>query len=306
MTEAQRTELGAAAYKLASSVQAGDSGAVQAATIAKFAADFSQTGYLIHSVAPRLAGNTLAVTQVYLLDASNRTPSDSSDADFSCPLTGTAAETDFSISGLPQGRYAFALVESTGARPWVLSFLLQAEGSSWKMAGFYPHPRDAAGHSGSWFWSEARADAKASKPWLAWVLYGEADELLRPAAFVSTTNLDRLRSEMRASVPQALSDGVSERTPLALPGPNGATFRITSLGSEASEDGKQLNLVLHLHTEPGADANAATARNVAAGTALLAAHPELRSGFDNVWVIADAAGSSPFVTERPMRDFGPK
>ena len=185
---------------------------------------------------------------------------------------------------------------------------MQADGR-WRVST--PHRRDAAGHNGVWYWSAARADAKAGKPWLAWLLYGEADQLLRPANFVSTTNLDRLRSETRSVVPPALAGGLNAGTPLAIAGPNGAEFRITGLSSEASADGKQLNLIVHLKADASSgsssgsqgDASAETARNLAAAGTLLSAHPELRPGFDNLWVIAEAPGANPFVTERPMGDF---
>lgn len=307
MTAAQRADVAGAAFRLAHAVLSGDSSAVQAATIAPYATNFAQTAYLIRTTSAQTSGENLAVTQAYLLDATSRTANDTSDADFSCPLSGTAAETDFSIAGLPPGRYAFAMVEASGTNPWLLSFLLQADasGSGWKMAGFYPHGRDAAGHDGLWYWTTARADAKAGKAWLAWVLYGEADQLLRPATFVSSTNLDRLRSELRSATPSTLSDGISNTTPLALTGANGAAFRITGLNSEASDDGKRLNLIVHLRADPAVPAtgDAATARNLAAGSALLSAHPELRSGFDQLWVIAEGAGGSPFVTERPIAEF---
>lgn len=302
MTPEARASAGAAAYKLASAVLTGNSGAVQSDTIAAYATNFDQTGNLIHATASKLTGDSVAVSQIYLLDASNRTASDSSEAEFSCPLAGTSAETDFAISGLPKGKYAFAMVEASGPNPWLLSFLLQADGSGWKMAGFYPHRRDAAGHNGLWYWTVARADAKTGKPWLAWVFYGQADELLRPANFVSTTNLDRLRSETRTVAPTQLSAGLSAETPLAVAGPNGADYRITGLNSQSSDDGKQLNLVVHLRSDGQGDTNAATARNLAAGTALLAAHPELRSGFDNLWVLAEAPNTNPFVTVRPMTE----
>ncbi len=304
MTAEGRSAVSAAAYTLASAVAKGDAATVQAATIPAFATNFAATANLIHVTAARVGSDSFAVTHLYLLDASGRTANDTSDADFSCPLTGSAAETDFSIGGLPAGRYAFAMVEASGANPWLLSFLLQADPSGgWKMAGFYPHAREAAGHAGLWYWTVARADAKSGKPWLAWLMYGQADELLRPANFLSTTNLDRLRTETRAAAPPTLSGGLSSTTPLALAGTGGADFRITALASQSSEDGKQLNLVMHLRADAVTDTNAAAARNMAAGVALLSAHPELRSGFDNLWVIAEAPNSNPFVTERPIGEF---
>lgn len=304
MTLEQRTAVGSAAYKLAMAVGKGDTATVQSGAMPALATNFVATANLIHGLAPSLGADSFAVTQLYLLDASGRSAGDASEADFSCSLKDSAAEVDFSIAGLPAGRYAFAMVEGSGPNPWLLSFLLQADaGGGWKMAGFYPHRREAAGHAGIWYWTVARADAKSGKPWLAWLMYGEADELLRPANFLSTTNLDRLRGERRDAAPPALSGGLSDATALAMRGPNGAEFRVTGLASQSSDNGKQLNLVMHFRADSLADANAAAARNMAAGTALLGAHPELRSGFDNLWVIAEAPNVNPFVTERPIGEF---
>ncbi len=302
MTAQQRGELGTAAMTLASAVLAGDAARVRSSTVAQFAGDFNTTAYLVRTTASRTAGDQLAVTQAYLLDASTRPAGDGSQVEFACALAGSPSETDFAIPGLPTGRFAFVMVEARGANPWLLAFLLQQEGGAWKMAGFYPHERTAAGHDGLWYWTPARADAKANKPWLAWVLYGEADQLLRPAGFVTSANLDKLRNEERTSAPEPLSNGLSAGTPLSVVGPNGASYRVTSLGAQTAEGGKVLNLVMHIEAQAGLVGDAATSRNVAAATALLSAHPELRQGFDNIYVLADAPGTSPVVVQKPMSE----
>ena len=302
MTAQERNEIGSAAYTLASAVLANDAARLRANTVSQFAGDFNQTAYLMRTTSERIAGDSLAVTQAYLLDASGKTAGAGSEADFACPLTGTVSETDFAIPGLPPGRFAFAMVEAAGPRPWLLAFLLQGENGSWKMAGFYPHERSVAGHDGLWFWTAARADAKANKPWLAWVQYSEADNLLRPASFVSSGNLDKLRGEQRTAAPEPLTNGLSAATPMALQGPGGAVFQVTSLGAQSGDGGRVVDLVMHIEAGQEAAGEAATARNVAAATALLTAHPELRDGFANVFVIADASGQAPFVVQRPIRD----
>ena len=119
------------------------------------------------------------------------------------------------------------------------------QGSAWKLAGFYPHARSAAGHDGLWYWTTARADAKAGKKWVAWVLYGEADQLLRPANFITTTHLDQLRSERHTNAPAELSEGISADTPLVIKAKDGSEFRFTALSAAATDDGKGLDLVLH-------------------------------------------------------------
>lgn len=297
-----RSSLAESAANFATEVKSGNVAALKSLAIAEYAANFSAAGALISDTASKLNGDTLKVTQLYQLDARSRKSGDASDADFSCPLANAADETDFSISGLPPGLYGFVMVEAVGARPWLLSFLLRQEGGSWKLAGFYPHARTAAGHDGLWFWISARDDAKAKQLWYAWLLYGEADTLLRPANFASSTNLDKLRSEQRAATPPELANGISPETPLVIKG-DGKEFRFTSVAAAGSDDGNRLNLVLHLQADDtAADATSQVARNRAAVSAFLNAHKELRQGFDGVILIAEKAGSDPFVTEQRMTE----
>ena len=322
MSPEVRTGLSDAALSVAQAVKANDAAKVQAATVAEYAAGtaFAPTAFLVQATAGKLVGDSLRVSQIYELDAQGRKVGDSSEADFSCLLTGTASETDVGIAGLPPGMYGFAMVEATGDRPWLLSFLMRQDGGAWKMAGFYPRARTAAGHDGLWYWTTASDDAKAKQLWLAWLLYGEADQLLRPANFVTSTNLDRLRSEQRSAVPPELGDGISAQTPLVVKASDGTDYSFTSIGAEGSEDGKELDLMLHLRVvDPNAaggdpngvkagdangakavDLNAAKARNRAAAKALLDAHKELRKGFDRVLVFTESEGQAPLVTDETM------
>jgi hypothetical protein len=306
MTSDIRGGISDAALQLARAVLEGDGSKVQATTIAEFASAsaFAPTLALVQSTSSRLGNDALHVAQIYELDASSRATADTSDADFSCPLMGTTSETDFAISGLPRGLYGFAMVEATGDHPWLLSFLLRDDGGVWKLAGFYPRARTAAGQEGAWYWKSARTYAKADELWLAWIFYGEADELLRPANFVTSTNLDRLRSERRAAAPPELMGGVSANDPLVVKANDAkgvaTEYRFTGMFAASSEDGKELNLILHLRTDDLTDPAAATARSKAAAQAMLDAHIELRQAFHGVWVFADSAGHEPLVTEQTI------
>jgi hypothetical protein len=303
MTADMRTGLADAALSLAQAVKAGDAAKVQEATVAEYGGvAFGPTAALVQSTAGKVAGDSLQVTGVYALDAKGRKAGDTSDADFSCVLVGTAAETDFSIAGLPPGLYGFAMVEAIGERPWLLAILMRQDEGVWKMAGFYPRARTAAGHDGLWYWKAARDHATAKELWVAWLFFGEADKLLRPANFATSTTLDKLRAEQRAAVPAELADGIGEATPLVVKASDGKEYSFTGVDAEGSEDGKQLSLVLHLRTEAGADAEAGKARNKAAVKALLEAHKELRQGFDRVLVFAEAPGQSPLVTDGTMQE----
>lgn len=306
----QRQMLADATLQLANAVKSDDAGSVGKMADTDIAANFAPTGFLIRNLSEVIGGDTVQVTQLYQLDANAHVAGQGAPADFSCPLATGASEVDFSIQGLPPGLYAFTMAEASGPRPWMLSFLLHQQGGQWKMAGFYPHTRAAAGHDGLWFWNEARTQAKAGHSWSAWLRYGTADLLLRPANFVTTTHLDKLRSERSAAAPPELRDGLTAETPLVIKTPAAAgakpgattldTAAITGLTAEGSEDGKRLNLVIHYRGDaPAGDSAAARARNQAVAQALLAAHPELRNGFDSVLVFADTTGGQPFATEFP-------
>jgi hypothetical protein len=306
MTPDIRDGLSAAALTLARAVQVADVTKVQGMTIAEFssASAFGPTQSLIRATASRMGNGELRVVQIYELDARSRAANDSSDADFSCALTGSTSETDFAISGLPRGLYGFAMVETTGDRPWLLSLLLRQDDGVWKLAGFYPRARSAAGEDGVWYWKTARTYAKADELWLAWIFYGEAVELLRPANFVTTANFDRLLAERRKNAPAELIGGIDANHPLVLKASDdkGGTveYRFTGISAQGSEDGKELNLILHIPVDGVGDAAAAVARSKAAAKALLDVHIELRQAFNGVWIFADSEGHEPLVTEQTI------
>lgn len=298
-----RSSVADAAMALASDVKNANVAKLKSEAIDEYAANFTAASLLIQNTAGQISGDTLQVTQMYLLDASNRKNADQGDADFSCALAGSSAETDFSIAGLPPGIYAFVMVEATGPRPWLVSMLLRQEAGHWKLAGLYPHARTAAGEDGLWYWKKARYAAKANQLWYSWLLYAEADDLLRPSNFTTSTNLDKLRSEQRSATPSELADGISESNPLVIKGADGTQYRLTSLGSEGSEDGKRVNVVLHYTGDASVVAVAQEmAKNAGAAAALVDAHKDLRQGFDGVIVVADVPGRPPFVTEQKMNE----
>ena len=306
MPAAQREGLAEAAGAVAGLLQAGDVFQVRAAYASGIPVDASNDA-VVRTLAGHLNHATLRVAQVYLLDASGL-KAGTATADFSCALAGSTSETDFSIANLPTGVYGFAMVEAAGGgQPWVLTLLLQQQGGGWKLAGFSSHARTVAGHDGLWYWTAARGRADAKQPWAATVLYNEAFALLQPAAYVSSTHLDKLSTELRNAAPPELQNGVSAETPYVLTAKAGGEFRFTDISAAGSDDGARLLLVLHY--SPAAPAGAATAlpdgaagraRNVAAAAAFLGAHPEVRPVVQGVTVFADVAGGLPFATQHAV------
>jgi hypothetical protein len=304
MTAADRQGLAAAAHGLAEKVQADDVSGLRAATAAEYAKDFGGIGEVVASTAAHVKGGTLKVEQVYLLDGTQlKRGADGSvpDAQFFCSLNKSAAEADFSISGLAPGRYGFAIVDvPDGSAPWRLSFLLRQDQGQWEMAGFYPKPLLAAGHNGLWYWSQARLLTAQKEHWNAWLYYQQAESLLRPTNFIQSTHLEKLKTEEAAAAPTALSEGISADAPLVVKGADGAEYHFTALGVDDSLGNDKVDVMAHLKVDQIGDAAAARKRNSDAMDALLAAYPELRKPFHGVWMVAEVPGQNPFATEEAM------
>ena len=294
-----------AALGLATAIQSGDIARVQALSSSDVAANFTPTASLIRSTSAKIIGETIKLSQVYQLDASQRVAGDPSEADFSCALSGSTSEVDFAIPALPPGVYAFAIAEVVGPRPWVLALVLRRDAGVWKLAGFSAHVTAVGGHDGRWYWLSAQDALKTQQPWRAWVLFGEAQSLLQPASFVSSTNLDQLIAERRAAAPPEISQGFGIESPLVIKSASSTDYKFTAIASEASTDGQTLDLHLHILAGPSADPAAERAYNHSAAQVLLSAHKELRQGFDTVWVFAESPGQAPFVTDEKITEITP-
>ncbi len=299
MQPTDRAALAEAARELAGKMQAGDAAGLETGTIPELTKDFSGIRGAVAELAPHLKGDTLAVDQVYLLDATALGAG--SEAQFFCTLNHSQAEVDLSIAGLTAGTYGFAVVYGTGPSPWRVSLLMRRDAGKWLLAGFFPGPTQAAGHDGVWYWREARRLNAAKQPWTAWLYYTEAQALLRPAGFVQSTHLERLQDEQKAAAPPALSSGVSESTPLVIKGQDGKEYRITGLSLEALAGRSRVDVVVRLD-EPSTDAAELRLRGDGMAQALVSAYPELRSSFEGVLVSLEAAGRLPLVTEHRMSD----
>ena len=301
MTPADRETLAAAASALAAKIQADDEAGIKATTIAEFQGNFTGIAQAIAATSAKVKTEKPQVDGLYLLDASmlKAGPGGNPDASFSCPLSHSASEVDFSIPSLPPGKYAFATVWMDGASPWQLSFLMRQDAGKWMLAGLYPKPATADGHDGLWYWKTGRNYVAQKQSWAAWLYLQEAQQLIQPAGFMSSTHLEKLQTELSTAAPPAVANGISADAPLVIQGPAGQEFHITSLNVV---DALGLDVAAHIKVDALGDAAAARKRNIDAATALVTAHPELRNSFHGVWVFSDAPGNAPYATEFAMAD----
>src|SRR3954447_14207326 len=110
MAEADRDGLAGAARGMAEKVLANDAAGLRALMIPEYAKDATAIQSAVGNAAAKVKGATLVVEQIYLLDASDmKRAADGSapNAQFSCTLNKSINAVDFSISGLPPGKYGF-------------------------------------------------------------------------------------------------------------------------------------------------------------------------------------------------------
>lgn len=328
MAAGDRTALANAARAVASAVQSNDPATLRALSSADIQQNFGALQYMVAMTSPKLSGAAPQVEQVYLLDASTMKPGDnSSEAQFFCSLNKTTQEVDFTIQGLTPGHYGFAMVNiQSRPAPWRLSMLLRQDtGGKWLIAGFYPKPLTLAGHDGVWYWTQARSYAQNKQPWNAWLFYQAAQTLLRPADFVLSSHLEKLRNEATAAAPPALSDGVSPDTPLVLKAASpSASFPAATKGQPAATAAQQAAadfrftdlsladptiptagtpmLSVHMRADALPDPAAARQRNMDAARALLSWYPELRKPFETISITTESPNQPPLTTTSAIAD----
>lgn len=280
---------------MAAEVQQGNTQALQQQTIPAVASNFGGIAATINRLKPLLQGATITVDDLYYLDASTEA-ANTPQTEFFC---GTRIVT-LTFHNLPPGKYALAIVHATGVqKPQHISLILSENSPDhWMLAGFLAKPMVMAGHSGLWYWEQARNYASKKQDWAAWFYYLTAADLLSPAPFLVSPNLQKLNSEMNAA------------KPANLPGPapmmlnvNGSSFEVMSVGTTTTFGTLDLEVQYQPSTAQLAELrNPTTARNqvVSVMTALLTHYPELRTAFHGIWVRADQGSATVFALDLPM------
>jgi len=297
MTVAQRDALASAARTLAHDVQSGNTQALRDNTLPAVAADFSGIAASANNLKPLMQNATITVEELYLLDASGESAG-AAQTDFYC---GTRIVT-IDIPNLPPGKYALAILHATGvSQPQQLSLILSETGENhWVLAGFFSNRMIEAGHDGLWYWARAREYAQKKMNWNAWFYYQTAISLLRPAPFLSSPNFEKLQQEANRARPENLPEATQ---PVMLNMEGSTPVELTTVNISGAFGG----LDLEVHYIPSTaqlaqlhDPVAARKQAIAVMTALLAQHPELRSGFRGLWVRADQGGGSIYALDLPM------
>jgi hypothetical protein len=276
----------------------GDAIALRQNSIAAVASDFSGIETAVKDNQANFATAQASARPPYLLKVEGDAPI--TRAEFLCGVFGprgqTANSAVFVLNNLPPGNYAVAILDApTGKGSYTVSFILQQQGSDWKLGGFYIKPSQAAGHDGNWFIEKAHDFKAKGQLRNAWLYYLEARDLLSPVPFMSTLATDKLYDESEALKPTDLpGDG-----PVDLVAGN-KTYKLTALFPLAVSN--DFDLVVKYQAADVSNTAQTFQENLAVIRALVAKYPEYRDAFDGVVARAVEPSGRDFGSLLAMKD----
>jgi hypothetical protein len=273
----------------------GDSTALRQNAIASLASNFSGIENAVKENQANLSGVQSVQRPAFVLKAEGMAPLER--AEFLCGVFGAHGQTRdsavFVIPNLPPGNYGIVTLDVPSAQgAYTVSFVLQQQGSDWKLGGFYAKPAQISGHDGNWFADRAREFKAKGALRNAWFYFGEARELMVPVPFMATATTDKLYDEMQAVKPTDLP-------PFDLVA-SGKTYKVTDLFPVPV--GRDFDLVVKYQSADTSDTGKTFQDNLAVMKALLARSPEFRDGFAGIVVRAVEPSGKDYGSMLAMKD----
>jgi len=299
MDEPARTALESTAKRYFDMASRGDAASLKQNAIASLAADFSGIDTAVKDNQPALSEAQATPGSPFLLQIEGSAPLER--AEFLCGVFGkngqTANSAEFVIPNLSPGNYGVVTLNVTGPKgPRTVSFVLQQQGSDWKLGGLYVKDPQIAGHDAHWFADRARAFRSKGQNRDAWLYYLEARELAVPVPFMYTQLTDKLYDESQDLKPADLpADGGTVDLSAG-----GKSFKLTAMFPVPV--GQDLDLVAKYQSSDVSDTAKTFQDNTAVMKALLAKYPEFRDAFDGVVVRAVESSGKDFGSMLPMKD----
>lgn len=255
-----------------------DSATLKQNAIPSLANDFTGVENALKDNQLDFAGAQASPRPPFLLKVEGQAPL--ARGEFLCGVFGSNGQTstsaEFVIPNLSPGNYGVVIVDAKGGKePRTVTFVLQQEGTAWKLGGFYVRNPDIAGHDSQWFVDKARAFKAKGQMHNAWFYYLAARDLLSPVNFMYTQATDKLYAEMDTVKPADLpTNGGGDLTS------SGRTYKITALFP--LPQGKNFDLVVKYEWPDVSNYSKTFDENTAVMKALLAKYPEFRDAFDDI------------------------
>jgi hypothetical protein len=295
-----RAALQAAANRYFDMVAYGDAASLKQNSIPSVAGDFSAIEQTIKDNQADLTGSHAAVRPPFQLKAEGTAPLPR--AEFLCGIFDangqTANSAEFIIPNLPPGNYAIVILDVTTQKtPYTLSFVLQQNGTDWKVGGFFLRPAQIGGHDSKWFLDRARALKAKGQIHSAWLYFLEGRDLAVAVPFMYTQLTDKLYDEAQTMKP---SDFPADGSTADLTAPTGKIYKLIDIFPSAS--GQELDLVVKYQTASVSDLSQTFQENIAVMKALLLKFPELRDSFDGVVARGVEPSGRDYGALMPMKD----
>lgn len=283
---AAKSSIEAAAQQAFTQTASADVNSLKTNAIPSLQSNFSGIAAAVTDNKDAFAGAKPQLRSIYLLDTG---ASPGPDGVFYCGIFGAngmnPGTAEFDLPGLPVGKYAISIQDFVGNKgPYTLAIIFQ-DMSGWKIAGYYIRPASAVGHDGLWYLQQARSYKSKGQAHNAWFYYLTSWDLLTPVTFMNTNMLTKITQESNSIQPKDVPVG---GTPVKFTA-GGKSYNITDMSIFRTD--KNFDLAVKYSVPSTADFNGtqADARNLA--NAMVAEYPELKDGFNNIWVHAmDSTG----------------
>jgi len=272
----------------------GDVASLRQNAIPSLAANFAGIESAVIENKPALSGGSATPRSPFLLKAEGAKPLER--AEFLCGVFGaqgqTANSAEFVIPNLPPGNYGIVTLDVAAQKPSTVTFVLQQQGTDWKLGGFFAKPSQVSGHDGNWFLQQARSYKAKGQNRIAWFYYLEARELLVPVSFMYTQSTDKAYDEMQTVKP-------SDLPPFDLSGA-GKTYKVMDMFPVVV--GSDLDLVVKYQSASVSDTGQTFQENMAVMKALLTKYPELRDAFAGIVARATEPSGKDYGSLMAMKD----
>ncbi len=281
IAEPARKAVEAAAQQAYDQSARGDVQALKASAIASLQSNFNGISGAVTDNKDAFSGAKPQLRSIYLLDTG---PNPGPDGVFYCGVFGASgmspSTAEFDIPGLPVGKYAVVIQDFVGNKgPYTMTTIFQDSGG-WKLAGHYIRPGSAVGHDGLWYLQQARDYKSKGQAHNAWFYYITSWDLLAPVTFMNSNMLTKITQESNGILPKDVPVGGK---PVAFSA-GGKTYNITEMTIFRND--KNFDLSMKYTVPSTADFNATQADARGLANAMIAQYPELKDGFNNVWVHA--------------------
>lgn len=277
----------------------GNSASLRQNSIASLAGSFNSVETAVADHKTDFASAQATPRPPFLLAAEGSAPLDR--AEFLCGVFGSKGQTansaEFVIPNLPPGQYGIVILDVSGAKqPYTVSFVLQKDGTAWKLGGFFVKETQTNGHDGDWFANQARAFKAKGQNHDAWLYFAQARELISPVPFMYTLRTDKLYEEAQTVKP---ADLPTEGKTVDLAA-GGQTYKLTAVFPLLVD--KSLDLVVKYESSDISNTTKTFQDNVAVMKALVTRFPELRDAFEGMVARAVEPSGRDYGTLLAMRD----